>query len=280
MASSLLDLLDTHGGDGRRPPCTRWILTTAMPARVRSGVVLSATELVDDVLSITLFLQKKAEAIFTVSFGRLHTPFFHFSRTVTVKTIFPMNKNGKSWAPFVSIDMTRVSISSFLSSRRSNQESATTCQFCTELSHVAEERRVVIERFGRKGTVVDAKVVDGVRYKIKKRLKHFRKASEGERAAEEFQEEMAWNFGECGGASAVNGRILDLDDIMYSCEQEVGRPINVSTNICQMLQSNKTKFENRESDFTGILEKPRCWDGNKPKSIRSWVENQEDRSPS
>ena len=47
----------------------------------------------------------------------------------------------------------------------------------------------------------------------------------------------------------------ELDEYMYSWEQEAGRPHNLSTKIRQTMQSNDTKSENLENDFTEILEK-------------------------
>ena len=60
---------------------------------------------------------------------------------------------------------------------------------------------------------------------------------------------------------------------MYSWEQEIGRPNHLTTKIWQIIQSNNTKSDNLENDFTEILEKTHLLEWNETtKSIRCWVE--------
>ena len=106
------------------------------------------------------------------------------------------------------------------------------------------------------GMAEDAKL-DGVRARIKKALKQLSQAREEERAAKELQEEMKENV------ERAQERVLEseenlckeLDEYMYSWEQEKGRPNNLSTKIWQMMQSDNTKSENLEKYFTEILQK-------------------------
>ena len=70
---------------------------------------------------------------------------------------------------------------------------------------------------------------------------------------------------------------MELDEYMYSWEQESGRPDHASTKIWQMILCNNTKSENLEGDFTQILEKTHLLGRNETtKSIRCWVEMEED----
>ena len=64
----------------------------------------------------------------------------------------------------------------------------------------------------------------------------------------------------------------ELDEYMYSWEQETGRPNHFSTKIWQMIQSSNTKSENLENYFTEILEKTHVLGWNETtKSIRRWL---------
>ena len=60
----------------------------------------------------------------------------------------------------------------------------------------------------------------------------------------------------------------ELDEYMYSWEQESGTPNHLSMMIWRLVQSNNSKSENLESDFTEILEKTHLLGWNEtPKSI-------------
>ena len=65
----------------------------------------------------------------------------------------------------------------------------------------------------------------------------------------------------CGnGAGLEEDFWKELDEFMYSWEQESRRPNKLSTKIWQMIQSNNTKSENLECDFTEIVEKTHLLD--------------------
>ena len=109
---------------------------------------------------------------------------------------------------------------------------------------------------------------------MKKGLKQLRKAREEERAAKELQEEMLENV------EKAQERVLqlaenlwkELDEYMYSWEQEFGRPNHLSTKIWQLIRSNHTKSENLENDFTEILDRTRVLGWNETtESIRVWA---------
>ena len=61
---------------------------------------------------------------------------------------------------------------------------------------------------------------------------------------------------------------MQIGEYMYSWEREIGRPNKLSTKIWKMMQSNNTKSENLESDFTEILEKTHLGWNETTKSIR------------
>ena len=93
-----------------------------------------------------------------------------------------------------------------------------------------------------------AKVDDGVRTSLRKSLKQLPKAREEGRTAKEHQEEIQENV------ERAQERVLEseenlckeLDEYMYSWEQECGRPNHLSSKIWHMMQSNNKKSENLE----------------------------------
>ena len=61
--------------------------------------------------------------------------------------------------------------------------------------------------------------------------------------------------------------------------KDIGRPSHLCMKIWHMIQSNNTKSENLENDFTEILEKTHLLGWNETtKSIRCWVDKEEDES--
>ena len=107
------------------------------------------------------------------------------------------------------------------------------------------------------GMAEDAKVDDSDRSRLRRALKQLRKDREEERAARKFLEEMQQNVDEAQEPASESEWTLcrELEEYMYSWDREIGRPHNLRTKIWQMMQSNSTKSDNLESDYTHILEK-------------------------
>ena len=124
------------------------------------------------------------------------------------------------------------------------------------------------------GMAEDAKVYDGVRTRLKNAVKQLRKAREKERAAKELQEEMQRNVEEARERVLESEENLcrELVGYLYSWENQIGRPHNLSTKIWQMMQSNDTKSDNLENDVTEVLKKTHQLGWNETaKSIRVWA---------
>ena len=146
---------------------------------------------------------------------------------------------------------------------------------------VQKEKPTYIHAFSE-GMAEDAKVDDGARSRLRRALKQLRKDREEERAARELLEGMQQHVDEAQERACESERSLcrELAEYMYSWERENGIPHDFCTKNWQMMQSNNTKSDKLESDFTEILERMHqlVWKET-AKTIRVWAEKEEDESP-